>query len=66
MTSQQRFSGMVLTAWPLILLAVFALLNWEQTSLLFTTGIGLVMLGIGAGLQVLGYLTISRILNIEV
>jgi len=66
MTAQQRFSGMVLTLWPMFLLAIFCVINWEQTSLLFTTGLGLAMLGVGAILQFLGYFTIQRILDIEV
>jgi len=66
MTSQQRFSGMVLTFWPLLLLAVFSLANWSQTSLLFTTNIGLVLVTVGAVLQVLGYYTIRRILDIDI
>ena len=63
MTSQQRFSGLVLAIWPMLLLGIFALLNWHQTSLLFTTGIGLVLIAIAAGFQALGFLTIRRILS---
>jgi tight adherence protein B len=66
MTSQQRFSGMVLTFWPILLLGFFSLINWDQTSLLFTTGVGLTMLAIGGILQLFGFFTIRRILDIEV
>jgi tight adherence protein B len=66
MTSQQRFSGTVLTFWPLGLLAVFAVMNWDQTSLLFTTTLGQVLLLVGGGMQLLGYFTIRRILDIEI
>jgi tight adherence protein B len=66
MTAQQRFSGTVLTFWPLGLLALFSLMNWDQTSLLFTTTVGQVLLIVGGGLQLLGYLTIRRILDIEI
>jgi tight adherence protein B len=66
MTSQQRFSGTVLTFWPLALLGVFSLLNWEQTGLLFTTGLGVTLLGFGIGLQFVGYFVIRRILDVEV
>ena len=41
-------------------------MNWEQTSLLFTTRPGLSLLGLGFVLQLLGFFTISRILDIEV
>ncbi len=66
MTSQQRFSGMILTLWPMAILAIFSVVNWDHTSSLFTTGIGLVLLtaaGIG---QVLGFYTIRRILDIDI
>jgi tight adherence protein B len=66
MTSQQRFSGTVMTFWPVLLLGLFALINWGQTKILFTTPAGLVMLGIGGGLQMLGYFTIRRILDVEI
>lgn len=66
MTSQQRFSGLVLALWPVLLLTVFAVLNWDQTSLLFTTNIGLVLIAIGAALQFMGFVTIRRILDVEV
>ncbi len=66
MTSQQRFSGTVLSLWPLALLGLFALFNWTQTSLLFTTNVGLILLGIGATLQLLGYYAIGRILDIDI
>jgi tight adherence protein B len=66
MTSQQRFSGLVLALWPLLLLGAFAILNWQQTSLLFTTTAGLMLVAAGAVLQVLGFMTIRRILDVEV
>jgi len=66
MTSQQRFSGTVLTFWPLLLLAVFAAANWSQTSLLFTTNIGLVLVSVGAVMQIMGYYTIRRILDVDI
>lgn len=66
MTSQQRFSGTVLTLWPILLLGLFSFFNWSQTSVLFTTNAGLVLLAIGGTLQLLGYYTIRRILDIEI
>ena len=66
MTSQQRFSGTVMTFWPAGLLALFALINWGQTKVLFTTPAGLTLLGIGIGLQFLGFFTIRRILDVEI
>lgn len=66
MTSQQRFSGTVMAFWPLILLALFSFFNWGQTKLLFTTGVGLVLIGVGAALQLAGYFSIRRILDVRV
>ncbi len=66
MTAQQRFTGTVLTFWPLGLLGLFCLINWHTTSLLFTTGIGLTLLIIGGVFQFLGYYTIRRILDIDI
>jgi tight adherence protein B len=66
MTAQQRFSGTVLTFWPLGLLGLFCLINWHQTSVLFTTGIGLTLLAIGGVMQLLGYFAIRRILDIDI
>jgi tight adherence protein B len=66
MTAQQRFSGTVLTFWPLGLLGLFCLINWHTTSLLFTTGVGLTLLIIGGVFQFLGYYTIRRILDIDI
>jgi tight adherence protein B len=66
MTAQQRFSGMVLSMWPLLLLGTFSLLNWGQTKLLFTTNAGLTLITVGAVLQILGFVTIRRILDVEI
>jgi tight adherence protein B len=66
MTSQQRFSGTVLTFWPILLLAGFSLFNWGQTKLLFTTTPGLIMITIGGVMQLLGYYTIRRILDVDI
>lgn len=66
MTSQQRFSGMVLTFWPIAILALFSFINWDHTSVLFTTGIGLFLLAAAGVGQVLGFYTIRRILDIDI
>jgi tight adherence protein B len=65
MTAQQRFSGIVLTLWPVALLGLFSLINWRQTSLLFTTSAGLLLLTAAAILQLLGFFAIRRIMDIE-
>lgn len=65
MTAQMRFSGIVMSIWPIFLLALLSLINWEQTGLLFTRPLGIVMLAIGGVLQFVGYLTIRRILDVR-
>jgi len=66
LTAQQRFAGTVLSVWPLALGVVFFLLNPDLMSNLWTTPMGLVLL-IGAGvLQLLGFLTIRRIVAIDI
>lgn len=66
MTSQQRFSGSVMSFWPLVLLGIMSLINWDQSKLLFTTTGGLILLGVGFGLQLLGFFAIQRILDVEI
>ncbi|HZP56375.1 MAG TPA: type II secretion system F family protein [Dehalococcoidia bacterium] len=66
MTSQQRFSGTVLTFWPLLLLLLFCALNWHHTSVLFTTFAGRIMLAAGGIGQLLGFFTIRRILDVDI
>jgi tight adherence protein B len=66
LTAQQRFAGSVLSAWPAVVAAVFFVLNPDLMSNLWTTPVGLVLL-IGAGvLQLLGFLTIRRIVAIDI
>ena len=66
MTSQQRFSGTILTLWPIAILGLFSLFSWHSTSILFTTTAGLVLLGVGGAMQLMGYYTIRKILDIEI
>jgi tight adherence protein B len=66
LTAQQRFSGLVLSSWPVVVAVFFFLLNPDLMSNLWTTPVGLVLL-IGAGvLQLLGILTIRRIVAIDI
>lgn len=65
-TAQMRFSGVIMSIWPMLLLGMFSLLNWDQTSLLFTTGIGLILLAFGAMLQLLAFFTIRKLLDIKI
>jgi tight adherence protein B len=65
-TAQQRFAAWVLSLWPIFLAFVFFLLNPDLMSNLWTETAGIVLLIIAGTLQVLGFLTIRRIIAIEV
>ena len=66
LTAQQRLTGFILSIYPvaigLLLLAIMPSL-WSQ---LFTDNDGRVFLGIALGLQVIGFLAMRRVMNIEV
>lgn len=65
LTSQQRLTGYLIGALPILLGAGFFLINRPYVSLLFTTNLGHIMLVIYAVMQGMGFFTIRRILNIE-
>jgi tight adherence protein B len=65
-TSQQRLSGNVLSVWPILIGGLFFLINPGMMSLLWETGIGLVLLTIWVILTTLGIFTIRKILNIDI
>jgi tight adherence protein B len=66
MTSQQRFAAWVLSLWPLALGGIFFLLNPDLMSNLWTEPAGIVMLAIAGVLQLLGFVTIRRIIAVEI
>jgi tight adherence protein B len=66
LTSQQRLTGYVIGGIPIGLLIIFYLISPDFTGLLFTDPLGRMML-IGAFIsQVIGYVIIQKIVNIEV
>ncbi len=66
LTSQQRLTGYVIGGIPPVLFVIFYMMNPEFASLLFTESLGRVMLGAAVGMEVVGFLVIRRIVNIEV
>ncbi len=66
LTSSQRLTGWILSLWPALLGLVFLAINPSMMSLLWTTGAGIVLLVIWFVLNLLGLLTIQRILNIDI
>lgn len=66
LTASQRFTGWVLSLWPAALALAFFLIAPSIMSLLWTTGAGLVLVGIWLVLNLLGIFSIQRILDIDV
>jgi tight adherence protein B len=66
LTSSQRFTGLVLSLYPVFLCALFVLLAPDLWSVLWKDEIGRIVLGIAGLLQPAGIITIRRILNLEV
>lgn len=64
-TAQQRFTGNILAGYPFVLAAFFTLIHPSLMKLLVTEPAGLVMLGIAGLLQLAGFLTIRRILDVD-
>ena len=66
LTASQRFTGLVLSIYPIALGLLFFALAPDVWKVLFTTEAGRLMLAIAAVLQVLGMITMNRILTLEV
>ncbi len=66
LTGEGRISGVVLMALPIALFFAVYYLNQEYVMLLFTDPIGRKMVGVAAFLQVLGAITINKIIAIKV
>lgn len=66
LTGEGRISGVVLMALPIGLFFVVYHLNPEYVSILFTNELGKQMIAAAAVLQVLGAITIKKIINIKV
>ena len=65
-TAQGRLSGYALAALPIVVGALFFLIQPEHIGLLFTTNIGWFMVGVAVVLQLLGVFWIRSIINIEI
>jgi tight adherence protein B len=66
LTSQQRMTGIVIGALPIIMFVLFMVMNPPYMSLLFTTLPGKVMLVTAIFLELLGYFSIKRLMAIEI
>ncbi len=66
LTSQGRYTGYLITALPFVLGLVIYMINPEFMSPLFTDPCGWMMVGISLVLIVIGYISINKIVSIEV
>jgi tight adherence protein B len=63
LSAEGRMSAYVLFSLPFALAALISVVNREYLGLLFTTGIGAVMLGVGASLMLVGGLWLRRLVR---
>lgn len=66
LTASQRFTGLILSLYPVFLCMLFFIIMPDVWKVLFTEEFGRFLLIIGGVLQVLGMITIRRILKLEV
>lgn len=65
LTAQGKFSGVIVMLIPLFLGVIIYLFNKEYMMLLFTTPMGLAMIGFSVMNQIFGVLMIRKIVNVE-
>ncbi len=65
-TAQGRMTGYLLSALPIILFSILYMLNPSYMSILFTDPIGKILIGVGISMQLVGFLWIRKIINIEI
>ena len=65
-TAQGRMSGYVLAALPIVVGTIIYLLNPEYGALMFTHPLGRIFLVVAATMQIIGYLWIRKIINIDI
>lgn len=66
LTAQQRFTGIVLSFYPMVLAALFFAISPDLMKVLWEEEGGRILVVIAATLQLLGFLSIQRILKLEV
>ncbi len=65
-TAQARMTGIILTALPPVVGSLIFILNYEYMRIIFTETWGLRILAASAVMQIIGFLWIRKIVNIEV
>lgn len=66
LTAQGRFSAVVLLMLPIVVAVFCWIFNHDQMQLFITEEVGHIAIGVAVGLEVLGYIIIQRIVDIEV
>jgi len=66
LTSQQKLTGIVVGGLPVFMFAIFTVINPSYMSVFFEEDIGHLILVVAAGLEVLGFLAMKRIMAIEI
>ena len=66
LTSQQQMTGIIIAGLPVGMGALFMLINPDYMGLLFTTMAGRVMLLLAVGLEILGAMSMKKILAIDI
>jgi tight adherence protein B len=66
LTSQKKLSGWIVGLLPLAIALIITVMSFEYMEPLFTTGTGRVLLALAVGLDILGIITIRRIVSIEI
>jgi tight adherence protein B len=66
LTAQQKMTGLVIGLLPVGVAGVLMILSPDYLSVLFTSSMGKVMLGMAVVLEAIGIVIIRRILSIEV
>jgi len=65
LTAQGRISGLVISLLPLGLACIMAAISPEQIRLLVTDPIGILMIAMGVVMELIGFIFIRKIVNIE-
>ena len=65
-TAQGRMTGYLLAALPLILFSILYMLNPSYMSILFTDPVGKLLILVAVSMQLVGFLWIRKIINIEI
>lgn len=65
-TAEGRFTGYILSAFPLVMFVIAYVLNPEYAGVLLKSSTGLMLLGVALGLQLLGLVFIKKITTVTV